>query len=95
MTTRKRPVTAHEDLAEAKRRAKSAKTPIAKIVTKQVVDKKERAYSGQAAREAAAQMRRDVHPLAIGTAPRGGAAGKKGAATASKATPRKAAPKRK
>jgi hypothetical protein len=41
------------DLAEARRRAKAAKTPIAKIVTRQVVEKKERAYSGQAAKDAA------------------------------------------
>jgi hypothetical protein len=59
MTTRK-PLTAKQDLAEAKRRAKAAKTPIAKIATKKVVEATERAYSGKAPREAAAQMRRDV-----------------------------------
>jgi hypothetical protein len=42
---------AQQDLAEAERRAKAAKTPIAKKVTQQVVDKKRRVYSGQAARE--------------------------------------------
>jgi hypothetical protein len=65
MTTRKRPMTAHEDLAEAKRRAKSAKTPIAKIVTQQVVEKKERTYSGQAAREIAAQTPKGARSAAV------------------------------
>lgn len=96
MAARKRPLSAQEDLAEAKRRAKAAKTPIAKTVTKQVVEAKEHTYSGQAAREAGAQMRRGVHPLAVGTTPRAGAAGaKKGGTAASKAAPKKAAPKRK
>lgn len=79
MATRKRPVTPQQDLAEARRRAKAAKTPIAKIVTKQVVDKKERRYSGQAAREAAAQMRRGVHPVAVGTTPKGSTRARKAA----------------
>jgi hypothetical protein len=52
VTTRKRPLTAKEDLAESKRRAKAARTPIAKAVTKQVVETKERVYSGQAAKKA-------------------------------------------
>jgi hypothetical protein len=43
---------AQEDLAESERRAKAAKTPIAKAVTRQVLERKRRAYSGQAAREA-------------------------------------------
>jgi hypothetical protein len=83
MTARKRPLTPKQDIAEAQRRAKAAKTPVAKAVTKQVVETKKRAYSGQAAREAAAQMRRGVHPVAVGTTPK-------------RAVPaRKAAPKRK
>jgi hypothetical protein len=70
MTARKRPMSAQEDLAESKRRAKAARTPLAKAVTKQVVEKKQRTYSGQGAREAAAQMRRGVHPVAGGTTPK-------------------------
>jgi len=66
MATGKRPVTPQQDLAEARRRAKSAKTPIAKIVTHQVVEKKERAYSGQAAREIAAQMPKGARAAAAG-----------------------------
>ena len=58
MATSKRPATAQEDLAEAKRRAKTARTPIAKAVTKQVVEKKQRVYSGEPAKEARAQMGR-------------------------------------
>jgi hypothetical protein len=58
MTSRKRPLTAQEDLAESKRRAKAARTPIAKAVTKQVVEKKERVYSGKAAKEASTPVSR-------------------------------------
>ena len=76
MTTRK-PLTPQQDLAESKRRAKAARTPIAKAVTKQVVEKKQRTYSGQGAREAAAQLQRGVHPAAVGTTPKGGAAARK------------------
>jgi hypothetical protein len=65
-----------QDLAESQRRAKAAKTPIAKAVTRQVLERKRRAYSGQAAREAGAQTRRGVNPADVGTtarrsAPRG------------------------
>lgn len=83
MTSRKRPLTAQEDLAESKRHAKSARTPIAKAVTKQVVEKMERTYSGQAAREIAAQMPKGARSAAVGSSP-------KRAVSA-----RKAAPKRK
>jgi hypothetical protein len=82
MAPSKRPVTAQQDLAEAKRRAKAARTPLAKAVTKRVVEAKERTYSGQAARESSAQMRRGVHPVAVGTKA-------KGSTPAKKATPRK------
>ena len=58
MAARKRPVNPEQDLAEAKRRAKTARTPIAKVVTKQVLEAKEHTYSGRAARATAAQMRR-------------------------------------
>jgi hypothetical protein len=58
MAARKRPLSAQDDLAESKRRAKAARTPIAKAVTKQVVEKKERAYGGQAAAGARAETRR-------------------------------------
>jgi hypothetical protein len=60
---------AQQDLAESQRRAKAAKTPIAKVATRQVLERKQRAYSGQAAREAGG-----------GTAKRATAAGKKPAA---------------
>lgn len=84
MTSRKRPLTAQEDLAESKRRAKAARTPIAKVVTKQVVEKQERTYSGQAAHEAVAQTRQGVRPAAAGITP-----------TPKRAVPgRKAVPKR-
>jgi hypothetical protein len=56
--TRKRPLTAKEDLTEAKRRAKTARTPIAKVVTQQVVEKKQRLYAGEPAKEARAQTGR-------------------------------------
>lgn len=49
---------AQQDLAEAKRRAKAARTPIAKVVTQQVVEKKERLYSGEPAKEARAETGR-------------------------------------
>jgi hypothetical protein len=58
VTARKRALTPQQDLAESKRRAKAARTPIAKAVTEQVVEKKERAYSGQAAKEASAPVPR-------------------------------------
>jgi hypothetical protein len=87
VATAKRPLTPAQDLAAARGRAKVARTP----ASKRVVEAKERTYSGQAAREASAQMRRGVHPVAIGTP---GAAAKKGSGAASKATPKKAAPKR-
>jgi hypothetical protein len=58
---------AQKDLAESKRRAKTARTPIAKVVTKQVVEAKDRAYSGQAARATAAQMRRGTPQAKSGT----------------------------
>jgi hypothetical protein len=77
MTARKRPLTPQRDIAEAERRAKAARTPIAKAVTRQVAEKKRRTYSGQGAREAAAQMQRGVHPLAIGTTAKGSAPAKK------------------
>jgi hypothetical protein len=67
--TSKRPLTAKEDLAESKRRAKAARTPTAKTVTKQVIEKKERAYRGQAAPEAK-QVRRDVSAASTGIPPR-------------------------
>jgi hypothetical protein len=67
VATTKRPLTAKEDLAEARRRAKTARTPIAKVVTKQVVEAKERAYSGRAARETAAKTKRGAQPPAAGT----------------------------
>ena len=54
---RNRPVTSAEDLAEAKRRAKTARTPIAKAATKQVVERKQRAYNGTAAKEVRATAR--------------------------------------
>jgi uncharacterized membrane protein len=80
MATRKRAASAaQQDLAEAKRRAKAARTPIAKAVTKRVVEAKERTYSGQAAREASAQMRRGVHPVAVGTKPKGSTPARKAA----------------
>jgi hypothetical protein len=63
---------AQQDLAEAKRRAKTARTPIAKAVTKQVVDKKQRLYGGEPAKEARAQMRRGVNPPTGGTTPKSG-----------------------
>lgn len=82
MAAPKRAVSAaQKDLTEARQRAKSARTPIAKAVTKRVVEAKERAYSGKASREAAAQMRRGVHPSAIGTP--------KAAKAAPKRTPRR------
>jgi hypothetical protein len=55
---------AQQDLAEAERRAKAAKTPIAKKVTQQVVDKKRRVYSGQAAREASTPVPASGRPTA-------------------------------
>jgi hypothetical protein len=61
---------AQQDLAESERRAKAAKTPIAKAVTRQVLERKRRAYSGQAAREAGAQTRRGVYPADVGTTAR-------------------------
>jgi hypothetical protein len=61
-------VTAQEDLAKSKRRAKEARTPIAKAVTKQVGEKKERAYSGQAPRQAK-QVQRDVSAASTGIPP--------------------------
>jgi uncharacterized protein (DUF2267 family) len=92
--TRKRPLTAQEDLAEARRRAKAAKTPIAKTVTKQVLEAKERTYSGRAADEIAAQMPRTGRPRTPGTTPkRRGAWAKRG--TPAKAASKTAAPKRK
>jgi hypothetical protein len=39
---------AQRDIAEAGRRARAARTPIAKIVTRQVADAKRRTYSGEA-----------------------------------------------
>lgn len=76
------PSAAQQDLAEARRRAKAARTPIDKAATRQVLERKQRAYSGQAAREAGAQMRRGVYPAAVGTTP-----GKsRGAATAAART---------
>jgi hypothetical protein len=65
MAARKRLLSAQDDLAESKRRAKAARTPIAKAVTKQVVEKKERAYSGQAPREAK-QVRRNASAASTG-----------------------------
>lgn len=58
MTTNKRRRTAltgptAKDLDEAKRRAEAAKTPIAKIVTRKVVEGKRQAYSGKPAGAAA------------------------------------------
>lgn len=41
MTARK-PLTAKQDLAEARRRARTAKTPVAKAATQRVVTAKER-----------------------------------------------------
>ena len=64
---KRRPPAVQQDLAKSQRRAKAAKTPIAKAVTRQVLDRKQRAYSGQAAREAGAQMRRGVYPADVGT----------------------------
>jgi len=61
---------AQQDLAESKRRAKAARTPIAKVVTQQVAEAKERTYSGQATREAGAQMRRGVKPQAADATPK-------------------------
>jgi hypothetical protein len=90
--TRKRPLTAQEDLAEARRRAKAARTPIAKVVTQQLVDKKERTYSGEATAELRAEMRRGAPSVkARTTTPkRGAAAAKKGnGAAAKKAAPKK------
>lgn len=77
-TPKRRASAAQQDLAETRRRAKAAKAPIAKAVMRQVLEKKQRAYSGEAAREAGAQMRRGVYPVAVGTtAARGKNAGKK------------------
>ena len=42
---------AAEDLAESRRRASEARTPIAKLTTKAVVAAKEQAYSGKLPRE--------------------------------------------
>jgi len=70
---------AQQDLAEAGRRAKAARTPIAKAATRQVLERKQRAYSGQAAREAGAQMRRGVYPADVGTTPKRTARGGKNA----------------
>jgi hypothetical protein len=60
---------AKQDLAESQRRASTARTPAAKAVTRQVAEKKKRTYSGRAARETAAQIRRSEHPLAAGSKP--------------------------
>jgi uncharacterized membrane protein len=64
MATRKRTLTAKEEIAEARRRAKGARTPIAKAVTKQVLDATKRAHSGQVARGADAKARRAVQSYA-------------------------------
>jgi hypothetical protein len=60
----RKPLTAQEDLAEARRRAKTARTPIAKAVTCQVLASKQRTYSGQPATDATAQARRETQPAA-------------------------------
>jgi hypothetical protein len=67
MAARKRPVTPEQDLAEARPRAKTARTPIAKVVSKQVVEAKERTHSGRADRATAAQMRRGMPKAKAGT----------------------------
>jgi hypothetical protein len=41
---RGRPAHVRKDLAEAQRRVKAARTPVAKAVTKQVLEKKRAAY---------------------------------------------------
>jgi hypothetical protein len=55
MTTPKRrgKSAAAQDLAEARRRAAAAQRPIARKVTKQVVESKERTDSGEAAKAGA------------------------------------------
>jgi hypothetical protein len=61
---------AQKEIAAAKQRAKNAKTPLAKAVTKRVVESMQRTHSGKGAREASAQMRLGVSPVDAGT-PRG------------------------
>lgn len=74
MAARKRSVSpAGQDIAKSQRRAKAAGTPAAK----RVVETKRRAHSGEAARQAAAEMRRGVHPLDVGTTPKRAAAARK------------------
>jgi hypothetical protein len=68
---------AQKEIAAAKQRAKNAKTPLAKAVTKRVVENLQRTHSGEAARESAAQMRRGVHPVAVGTPKAAARAGKR------------------
>lgn len=58
----RKPLTAQQDLAEARQRAKAARTPVAKAATRQVLASKQRTYSGEAARDAAAQARRATQP---------------------------------
>lgn len=70
-----------QDLAEAKRRAKTARTPIAKVVTQQVVEKKQRLYGGEPTKDARAQTGRAT-------------TGRTGSSAARTAAPRKAVPKK-
>ena len=65
-TTITKPATAAaaRDLAESHRRAAAAKTPIAKAVTRQVVEKKLAVYSAEAARKAAALAGKTAKPAA-------------------------------
>jgi hypothetical protein len=77
MATRKRPLTAKEEIAEAQRRAKDARTPIAKVATKQVLDATKRAHSGRLARGADAKARRTVQPSAARGSQRRGLPGER------------------
>lgn len=73
------PGAAQQDMTEAARRARKAKTPAAKTVTQQVVAAKRRAYTGTAARQASARITAGEHPATAITKTRGrrrrGAAG--------------------
>jgi len=70
MAPRKRSVTAQQDLAESKRRAKAARTPIAKAVTKRVVERKERAYGLGEGNAGAAAPRRGAAAASKKAAPK-------------------------
>jgi len=68
---------AQRDIAEAERKARAARTPVAKAATRQVVEAKKRAYSGEAARAASSPVPRATKPPAASGGTAGGSRAKR------------------